>query len=153
MLVKARMQCGSLWKDVCILNYSQRGLGLTCDTAPPRGAYLEIRRGPFVIVARVAWSRGHRFGARTQDPVAHVAIVGKVVPSSRQEDGASPVERRQAVRVPSPVFSDKSRQRGRAFEFVGTVIAIVATAGLVADVAYAQLSAPLDRVRSALSGQ
>ena len=88
-------------------------------------------------------------GAAEFTPVTFT-VVGDSFPGNGY---SAPLERRQAVRVPSPVFSDKSRQRGRAFEFVGTVIAIVATAGLVADVAYAQLSAPLDRVRSALSGQ
>lgn len=152
MLVKARMQCGAQWQDVCILNYSAYGLGLTCDTAPPRGTYLEIRRGPFVIVARVAWSKGHRFGARTQDAVAHVAIIGKVAPGGRIANGTEPVDRRAAPRVPyAPSVKTTSRDRGRSIEFAGLAMAVAAGAAVVADTAYAQLSNPLDKVRAALS--
>ena len=75
VLAKARMQCGARWQDVAILNYSAHGLGLTCEDPPPRGTFIEVRRGPFVIIARVAWTKGHRFGVRTQDPVASVAIL------------------------------------------------------------------------------
>jgi hypothetical protein len=150
VLVRARMQCGARWQDVCILNYSARGLGLTCEEPPPRGTYLEIRRGPFVIVAKVAWCKGHRFGARTQDPVAHVAIVGKVAPGGRNGEVGDAVERRSAPRLMTPVRKE-SRERGRSIEFAGMAIAVLAGAVVVADSAYAQLSRPLEQVRSALS--
>ncbi len=150
MLVKARMQCGARWQDVGILNYSAHGLGLTCDQAPARGTYIEVRRGPFVIVARVAWTKGHRFGARTQDAVAHVAIVGKVATGGPVADCGAPVERRASPRVVLR-GADKSRTRGRAFEFAGVVMAVAAGAAVLADAAYAQLARPLDKVRSALS--
>ena len=150
VLVRARMQCGARWQDVGILNYSAHGLGLTCGEAPARGTYIEVRRGPFVIVARVAWAKGHRFGARTQDPVAHVAIVGKVAPDGRSAEFSAPVERRAAPRIVTPTRAE-SRQRGRAIEFAGISLAIAAGAAVLADTAYAQLAKPLDRVRSALS--
>jgi hypothetical protein len=150
VLVKARMHCGARWQDVGILNYSAHGLGLTCDRAPARGTYIEIRRGPFVIVARVAWAKGHRFGARTQDAVPHVAMVGKVATGGPVADCGAPVERRMAPRSVSSVRV-ANRERGRAIEFTSIAIALAAGAAVLADAAYAQLADPLDSVRAALS--
>jgi hypothetical protein len=151
VLVKARMQCGARWQDVGILNYSAHGLGLSCDQPPQRGTYIEIRRGPFVMVARVAWTKGHRFGARTQDPIAPIAIIGTLPPKSSAKTGPSVIERRSSPRRRENQISARSRERGRAIEFAGVILAIGAGAALVAETAYAQLTSPLEKVRSALS--
>lgn len=58
VMIKARMRTGVSWHDVCILNLSAHGVGLQAAEPPARGTYVEIRRGPHVIVARVAWSKG-----------------------------------------------------------------------------------------------
>jgi hypothetical protein len=65
VLAKARMRHGNAWSDVCLVNLSSRGAGLQCATPPGPGSYVEIKRGSnVVIVGRVAWSHGHRFGIR-----------------------------------------------------------------------------------------
>jgi len=150
VLVKARMQCGAQWRDVCILNYSAHGLGMACDAAPPHGTYLEIRRGPYIIVARVAWVRGHRFGARTQDPVSHVAIVGKVAPAGRSADCGGPVERRLAPRAVKAPIRHESRHLGRAMEFGSVVLALAAGAAALGQSAHLALAAPIARIVSVL---
>lgn len=151
VLVKARMQCGAQWRDVCILNFSSRGLGLTCDDAPPRGSYLEIRRGPYVIIARVAWSKGHRFGAKTQDPISSCAILGSGIPPKGTAANGERLERRSVARPPAPRSSDMSRNQGRALEFFSLIFVVGVGAAFLAQAAYAQLASPLSKVSSALS--
>ena len=151
VLVKARMQCGSRWQDVGILNFSTHGLGLSCDQPPQRGTYIELRRGPFVMVARVAWAKGHRFGARTQDAVASIAITGALPPNRSLKPGSTVLERRSATRPREMRIVDSARHRGRVMEFAGVALAIGAGAALVAETAYAQLTSPLEKVRSVLS--
>ena len=68
VLARARMRNGTAWSDVCLVNLSSRGAGLQCATPPIPGSYVELRRGNnVVIIGRVAWRHGHRFGIRTQD--------------------------------------------------------------------------------------
>lgn len=68
-MIKARLRDGALWSDALIINMSSRGLLVRSDQSPNRGSYLEIRRGPYVIVARVVWANADRFGVQTQDIV------------------------------------------------------------------------------------
>ena len=69
VMIKARMRSGVSWRDVCILNLSVHGVGIQAAEPPARGTYVEIRRGSQVIVARVAWAKGHRAGLRSQDAI------------------------------------------------------------------------------------
>jgi hypothetical protein len=61
------MRLNGVWKDVCVRNISSRGMLIQAASAPPRGTYVEVCRGRHLIVARVAWSREHRFGIQTQE--------------------------------------------------------------------------------------
>lgn len=151
VLAKARMQCGARWQDVAILNYSAHGLGLTCEDPPPRGTFIEVRRGPFVIIARVAWTKGHRFGVRTQDPVASVAILSNASQSRSAQPAQVFAERRSIPRPPTRQIPDASRHQGRLVEFVSIALVLAAGAALIAETAYAQLSSSFDKVGSALS--
>ena len=84
------MRSGVSWHDVCVLNVSVHGVGIQAAEPPARGTYVEIRRGPHVIVARVAWAKGHRAGLRSQDPISIRAIVndlGSAALLSRLSDG------------------------------------------------------------------
>lgn len=144
------MRFGAAWKDVAILNLSPRGAGLSCADPPPRGTYVEIRRGGLVIVARVAWSDGHRFGVHSQDPLAVDAIIAEpsAANSAPSASLAAPLERRAAPR--SAASHDRSRRLARATEFVG--IALLgggAGVGLYQAVEQA-LARPLSQVSMAL---
>lgn len=116
-LIKGRMRTGAAWNDVCILNLSSYGAGLQASLPPPRGTYVEIRRGPYIIVARVAWCDGHRFGVRSQDRLAIDAIIAEpkkaAEPDGRSEDVH--VERRAAPRNESR--HERNRWVGRMAEF------------------------------------
>ena len=65
VLVRARIKAGATWHDACILNISSRGMLMQAGVPPVRGSYLEIRRGPVLVVARVMWTKQHRFGVKS----------------------------------------------------------------------------------------
>jgi len=71
------MRVGSAWNDVSIVDISSRGLALHAADPPPRGSYLEVRRGRHVIVARVVWAQQQKLGLRRQDPLAIDAIISE----------------------------------------------------------------------------
>lgn len=150
--VRARMRVGVAWQDVCILNYSQRGLGLTCEKAPERGAYIEIRRGPFVLVARVAWASGRRFGVRTDSMITRTTVLGgtDIPAKATTKDGF--IERRAVLRTPSLPSAANSRLRARSMEFAAALVLAFAGGGFVWETASAAIRTPLTQVSFALSG-
>ncbi|MBA3510471.1 MAG: PilZ domain-containing protein [Sphingomonas sp.] len=135
------MRVGAGWDDARILNISLRGLMIQAESPPPkRGSYVELRRGPRIIIGRVVWANQHRFGLWTQDPLDVESIIA--LPAGDTKEGASSsatvaVERRSVVRRNSAAF-ERSRQWSRAFEFVCITVFAV-TGCLVAFGAVAQL--------------
>lgn len=148
------MRDGARWTDALILNMSSRGLLVRSDQSPNRGAYLEIRRGPYVIVARVVWSNAGRFGVQTQDLVPPERLMTD--PNAQAAPAPSPAsgghERRAA---PRPVANrhEASRQRARAVEFatislVGALVAILIGSAMAEVVAK-----PLHAAQAALAAR
>ena len=151
VIIKARMRSGVSWHDVCILNLSVHGVGIQTAEPPPRGTYVEIRRGSQTIVARVAWAKGHRAGLRSQDPIFIQAIVNDIggAVSAPRGIGGTSIERRRAPRTGLQGY-ERSRIAGRAMEFacLGLVAAALAlTAFGSVEQALAQ---PLSRISSAM---
>ncbi len=145
------MKAGPEWHDTCILNISSRGMMMQAADPPVRGTYLEIRRGALVIVANVMWSKSHRFGVKTQDPLPIDAIVRDIeVPVVGE--GVRVGERRQAGRVSLPTAT-RSRHQGRAIEYGFAVALAMAAAGFAASEVHGVLSAPAQAVTAALSGR
>ena len=139
---------GASWQDICILNCSLHGLGIQSPTAPQRGSYVEIRKGRQTIIARVAWSKGHRAGLRSQDPIFIAALVSgnDAAPAPSPADFT---ERRLQPRAPALSHSD-SRLAGRAMEFACFAI-IAAAVGLAGLSAVSQaLARPMEEVQAAL---
>ena len=140
-MIQARMRAGASWSDACILNLSSRGMMIKADKAPSRGSYLEIRRGSYVIVARVVWSNSERFGVQTQDLVPADDLINQPDRAAPKAGAASAdfVERRASARPTTAQF-DSSRWRGRAMEFcvflllggVGAMLALGAVGDLFA---------------------
>jgi hypothetical protein len=152
VMIKARMRIGAAWNDVCILNISPRGLSMQAAAPPPRGTYLEVRRGHHEILARVVWVNHHRFGVRTQDVLAIDDIVNQpdrsAAPADAVAAGAIP-DRRQSKRSLAERHED-SRMLSRAMEF--GMIGIVAASGAVAAFGtVADALEPLGQVSAALA--
>ena len=158
LLVSARMRTDAGWSDVAITNASMRGLGLQTADAPPRGTYVEIRRGQLTINARVVWSNNHRFGVQTQDPVPIAALSAKpgeiAAPDARAADFAAGggKERRRSPRVTVEAH-EQSRIRSRLMEYSCHFIfaaAAVAIAASAVDEVFARQVATVER---ALAGK
>jgi hypothetical protein len=148
VMIKARMLSGAAWHDICILNCSLHGLGIQSAEAPQRGTYVEIRRGRQTIIAHVAWSKGHRAGLRSQDPIFIAALVAgnDSAPAASNRDFT---ERRHQPRPSVQALSD-SRLAGRAMEFACFAIIAVAV-GMAGLTAVSQaLARPMQEVQAAL---
>ena len=140
------MRTQSGWSDACILNISSRGLLVYSAGAAELGSFVEVRRGGQLVVARVVWRTNQRIGLCSTDPI-HVDdlistdVAAAVVRSTR----AFTPERRKI-----PRDGNSSRSRGRAAEFIATVLIGAILAGSCAVGVSRALSKPLSQVRSAL---
>ena len=136
-------------------NISSRGMGLSAAAPPESGTYVEIRRGRHVIVARVVWTQGLRFGIQTQDPLPIDALVKDPdSPEARAvalSTSAAQTERRCAPRTRLRRY-DRSRALGRTLEFAFAGI-LGASAALVGfDLVKQLFQSPLVAVQNALVG-
>lgn len=150
VMLKARMRAGSAWHDVCILNLSAHGVGLQAADPPPRGTYVEIRRGSNTIVARVAWTRGHRAGLRSQDVLFIPALVrdaASPLAGSEKAEG-SRLERRRVPRTAQA--HAQSRLAGRAMEFACLAFLGLVMAGTLFGAVRDSLARPMAEVTAAL---
>ena len=144
------MKAGAAWHDTCILNISSRGMLMQAGVPPVRGTYLEIRRGPVLIIAQVMWTKSHRFGVKSQDVLSIDSITCQAIPTDPPA-AASP-ERRQAARPGLPA-DERSRLQGRAMEYGFAAALAVSGAVFVAGEVYAILAKPSVAITAALSGQ
>lgn len=145
------MRTNAAWHDVCILNLSAHGLGIQSADPPGRGAYVEIRRGKQVVIARVAWAKGHRAGLRSQDPIFVQALISDTANSDAAPAPAGQgfVERRQTPRSSAKAHDD-SRIRARLLEFACFgVIAVALAVGVVSTLSE-MLGKPMAAIGSAL---
>lgn len=148
-MIAARLHDGRGWYDANVLNISARGLMLQVAEPPPRGAYIEIRRGAHVIVGRVIWTTADRFGARAQDRLEIDSLIANSS-TARQVTQAAPdvpFERRTQPRPDHLQWRHaRNQQKGRALQFaviVGFSFALAACAyTAVADT----LSRPLKEI-------
>lgn len=152
VLIRARMQAGSRWADVCLLNMSSRGLLIHSFAAPPENSYIEVRRGRHVIVGRVVWSKDHRFGVCTQDPLPIEALIT----GQDNDEGAAPAsaasgERRAVPREPAAMNKhEQSRLLGRSIEFCSITAAGISLALIGAGMVETAVSEPFSVVTAAL---
>ena len=151
VLIRARLKAGPEWHDTCILNISSRGMLMQAAEPPVRGSYLEIRRGALLIVAKVVWTRHHRFGVRTQDVLPIEAIIADVAAPVIGE-GVRVGERRRARRQQLPA-EQRSRHQGRMIEFGFAVALVLGGAVFAVSEIHALLAAPVDIASAALGGK
>lgn len=145
LLVPARMRDGVSWSDACIVNISSRGMMIRSSRPLPPGAEVEIRRSDHVIPARVVWRQGASAGLQAECfiPVEEIMTLGRA--PALQLTAVGPERRKTARRD-----AERSRLRGRAIQFAGTVaISIVLTAAGVVLVEQA-FARPLAIVTAAL---
>lgn len=154
VVVRCRMKTDAGWTDATIHNVSERGLMASTDEPPKAASYVDIRRGTLVIVGRVVWVRGRRFGVRTQDRIRASDLVNEPVVRHRpsadtpcdERRGPSHPDRRIARR------SEASRRFASWFQTVAVTLVGCGLAALLAVEAYRTLARPFARVAYALDG-
>lgn len=153
VLLRVRMSVGGSWVDACIVNVSSRGLGLQTSRPPPRGTYVEIHKGRQVIVARVIWANGHKFGVCAQDSIDLELIAAVDLPGARRSTNRStqatlpnwkPLPKRFDVKA------DRSRAFSRIMEFAALGVAITFAAAFLFQALQGALVEPFERVLSAV---
>jgi hypothetical protein len=152
VMIRARIRSGVSWHDVCILNLSRRGLGVQAAQPPPRGSYVELRRGSHVVVARVMWAKGHRAGLYSQDAIAIRALMHDEPANDRRPPAYPKVERRRAARSIEQ-RRESSRTTARALEFACVGLVAAAFGLTVFGTVEGALAQPLAQVRAALNRQ
>lgn len=148
MMLNSRLRCGAAWSNACILNVSSRGLGLQAVAPPVRGTYVEVRRASSVIVARVMWVDGQRFGVQTQDPVSMVALTGEQSGADESAPAPRPVER---ALIRTRELHDASRAAGRAIEFLFIAILALSAASAAFAVVGTAIGRPIATINKALA--
>lgn len=147
------MRVGASWAQVCILNVSERGIGMQAAAPPVRGTYVEVRRGHQVMIGRVAWTRGHRFGMRAQDRIVVDAIIREPDLSGLQAEGqavSAPAFERRAPRRPVSERAERNRYLGRGLEFTFVVLLGISAGALAFETVHQALAAPISSVAAAL---
>lgn len=146
-VLPARLRNGGGWIDACILNVSSRGLLIHAKCEAKPGSEIELRRGGYLVTARVVWRSTHRIGLCSPDPLPVDDIIGCEAPPATVSgaNGDIKVERRSR-----PRSHERSRERSRAIEFLSLVLAGTALAGAASAYAYEALSRPLKAVHEAL---
>ncbi|SFO03675.1 PilZ domain-containing protein [Sphingomonas sp. OK281] len=148
--VPCRMNVTGRWSDAHIHDVSDKGMLVSSIEPPAIGTYVDIRRGTLVIIGRVVWSGGRRFGVRTQDPVSLAALLSEPVLDSRpaSTDRRS-LKREQAARRHSEQ-ADRNRHRASLFQFICLTIIGLGIACFSASYCYRALAVPLGSVSNVL---
>lgn len=74
-MVRARMRDASGERDVCLIDFSTRGLLATTARPPKHGEFVEIVIGNNRLAGQVMWSGDRRFGLSLQERVSVAAMV------------------------------------------------------------------------------
>lgn len=153
VLVAADLVDAGRHSRVTILNVSRRGLMASCIEPPLRGCYVEIRKGPHVIVGRVVWSGKLAFGLRTQDYIdteglagVRLDCCGKGAKARRNQLAA-----RRLLGGGSPDSYERSRLIGSRMTFVAGVLAAIAMAAVSGALLLELLSASFNPLVGKLS--
>ena len=158
VLIQARMRIEGVWADICIRDISSRGLLIQAAAAPERGSYIEIFRGPHVLVGRVVWKKDRRFGVQTQDRMDIEALVQQPLLSSPDRRVAS-TRQQLSDRRSCPAQSEaagierrieRSRRASAALQFGVLITCGVFAAMTAVSLVGKALSAPLESVSSHL---
>lgn len=147
--IGCRMRNDLDWIDLTIRNVSRTGLMAETDDPPSRGHYIEIRRFEQIIVGRVVWSSGRRFGVISASPLDVSALIdGKTIPDARERRNA---ETRAGHARPSfrrlvPESHGGWRRLGRLFEKGAIVGFGIVCIGGAAALAFETLDMPLSMI-------
>lgn len=155
VFVTCRLRDDNGWSDMTICNLSPHGLMARCKAPPPRGAFVEIRKGGVTIVGQVRWSQDNRIGIRAQKRIDLLSLLEESTgPKDRAKDDRRMRSREAcgAKARPTPAaLAARSRQWSRLFDRIVIASIGVVAAGLLAGQVHSLLTAPLEQAKAALA--
>jgi hypothetical protein len=150
--IGVRLKDDAGWCDAQIVNVLERGLMAVCDAPPPRGSYVEIRRGGYVMIGHVAWAAPDRFGARIRDRIVIEDLLQPVEPGRKAP--RLDAECQVRVRTPrKPTVEERaaaSARFARVFDFAAVAIAASVMAVVATSLVTSVFAEPLIEVERAL---
>lgn len=136
-----------------ICNLSPHGLMARCNTAPPRGAFVEVRKGGVTIVGQVRWSRDNRIGIRTRERIDLLSLLeeGPGRGAEPVEDRRSRPRQRKSIDRPTPAaLASRSRRWSRLFDWIVIASVGAISAAVLAGQMHSIMTAPLERAKAAM---
>lgn len=150
LAVPCRLNVDGKWSSGCIHDVSDHGLLISSVNPPRAGTYVDIRRGTLIIIGRVVWTGGARFGVRTQDSVSAAALLNEPVLQHRPAHA----ERRGPDRAESArqnvMRAARSARVSSHLQFACLALAGAGLAGFVGVSCYQALVIPLHAISVAL---
>lgn len=153
--IGVRMKDDAGWCDAQILNVSSRGVMALCQDPPRRGSYVEIRRGTYVMVGRVAWTGSDRIGVHVREKIALDELLCPVTPGRKTPRTPDNVQLRvyERHKPSSEERASASRRFSRAFDFAAIGLVAAGLAAAASGMASNALAGPLTEVATALHGK
>lgn len=152
--IGVRLKDDAGWSDAHILNVSSRGVMAQCQDPPPRGSYIEIRRGTYMMIGRVAWSGTDRIGIRVREQIDLEDLLLPVTPGRKAPRRANEVQMRVCERR-KPSVEERaatSARFARVFDFAALAIIVVGLAIFASGMAARAFGSPMAEVEMALKG-
>jgi hypothetical protein len=140
--LRATLRDGGTEREALFADISSRGLMALASSPPARGTYVELRIGRHVLVGRVQWAEGARFGVRLQDRIDVLAVIGNEASPARLE-----AARKARGRPSAEATFAFARHAGRGFVFGAGLAGAVGAAAIGAQMVAASL-APLAKVEA-----
>jgi hypothetical protein len=151
--IGVRLKDDAGWSDAQILNVSSRGVMAQCQDPPRRGSYVEIRRGTYMMIGRVAWTGTDRIGVHVRERIDIEDLLLPVTPGRKVARPANGVQMR--VCEPRKRSTDErasaSIRFARAFDFAAIAIIAVGLAVFASGMAAWAFGSPMAQVERALS--
>ncbi len=146
VILPVRIRMDSGWVNATIRNVSTKGMKLEMPSPPPKGSFIEIRRGQVVVVGQVRWSEEGCCGLLAQGRVPVAQLKGAPLPGTlprRSEDGTE-VDRRASARVLTPEeVAERSRLKSMVMQKVIIAAAGVAGAAFIGSLMLGVLETPM----------
>ena len=140
----ARILTDAGWNDAFVLDVSISGLRFATTNRLKRGAFVEVRRGGYVIIAQVMWARDGHVGAMSQDTISARHLLKE---RAVDRPKGTTVERRSVPRLESQTSKQAGALIDRCLVLLGIVFGCLATVTL----AYEAIAVPITSINEALT--
>jgi len=152
VILPVRLRLDNKWVDAQIRNVSSKGLMLVMRNPPPKGSFIEIRRGTDItIIGQVRWCASDRCGILSQDKIPVAYLMSDKAQKDLSKDQANFVERRATARIITPEeAAERSRFKSQLLQRIFIIGAGVAGALFLASLLFDVLNVPLEAIKKSL---